>query len=79
MPTVFVEGSCRYYFFSREETRMHVHISTPNGEAKIWLEPDIGVAKSINLSSEELNDIKKTVARRKEELIDAWNKHFKKI
>ncbi|MBR5966243.1 MAG: DUF4160 domain-containing protein [Treponema sp.] len=79
MPTVFVEGGSRYYFFSKEETRMHVHVSTPNGEAKIWLEPEISVAKAINLSKVEINEIEKIAARRKEELIDAWNKHFKKM
>jgi len=78
MPTVFVDGSRRYYFFSKEETRMHVHVSTPNGEAKIWLEPEISVAKKINLSDNELNEIVKTTIARKEDLIDAWNKHFRK-
>ena len=79
MPTVFVEGASRYYFFSKEETRKHVHVSTPNGEAKIWLEPDISVAKAINLSKTEINDIIKIATLRKEEIIDAWNKHFGKI
>ncbi len=57
---------------------MHVHVSTPNGEAKIWLEPEISVAKMINLSDNELNEIVKTTIARKEDLIDAWNKHFRK-
>ena len=78
MPTVFIDGNRRYYFFSREETRMHVHVSTPGGEAKIWLEPEISVAKAINLPESELNEIIKTVANRKEDLINAWNKHFGK-
>ena len=25
-PTIFREGPFRFYFFSREETRMHVHV-----------------------------------------------------
>ena len=33
-PTLFRDGSFRYFFFSREETRMHVHVSHPDGEAK---------------------------------------------
>lgn len=57
---------------------MHVHVSTPNGEAKIWLEPEITVAKKINLSDNELNEIVRTTIERKEELIGAWNKHFGK-
>ncbi|MCR5046840.1 MAG: DUF4160 domain-containing protein [Treponema sp.] len=78
MPTVFVDGNKRFYFFSREEARMHVHVSTPNGEAKIWMETEITVAKKINLSDNELNEIVRTTIERKEELIDAWNKHFGK-
>ena len=35
MPTVFKEGEYRFYFFSREETRKHIHVSSANGEAKI--------------------------------------------
>ncbi len=57
---------------------MHVHVSTPNGEAKIWMETEITVAKKINLSDNELNEIVRTTIERKEELIDAWNKHFGK-
>ena len=40
-PTVFREGSYRFYFNSREEDRLHVHIEAPSGELKIWLEPRI--------------------------------------
>ena len=50
MPTVFRHDEFRFYFFSREETRRHIHVSSPNGEAKIWIEPEISVAKVINLS-----------------------------
>jgi hypothetical protein len=40
-PTVFREGPYRFYFNSREEDRLHVHIEAPSGELKIWLEPRI--------------------------------------
>lgn len=76
MPTVFVEGPYRFYFFSREETRRHVHVASSNGEVKIWLEPEISVAKVINLSSSEVNTILNIVQNRKEEIFADWNKHF---
>jgi hypothetical protein len=38
-PTIFRNGPYRFYFFSREELRMHVHIQCSDGEAKFWLEP----------------------------------------
>ncbi|MBQ0166260.1 MAG: DUF4160 domain-containing protein [Treponema sp.] len=76
MPTVFVEGPYRFYFFSREETRKHVHVISSDGEVKIWLEPEIAVAKVVNLSQTEVNEIVEIVENRKEELHASWNKHF---
>lgn len=76
MPTVFIEGRYRYYFFSREETRPHIHVASADGEAKIWLEPQIEVAKAINLSDKEVKRILNTIKRRKEEIDACWVKHF---
>ena len=36
---------------------MHIHVVKEDKEAKIWLEPEISVAKKINLSDNELNEI----------------------
>jgi len=33
-PTVLREGQFRFFFFSREEPRIHVHVAHPDGEAK---------------------------------------------
>jgi len=46
-PTVFREGQFRFFFFSREEARIHVHVSHPDGEAKFWLPPHIHLATSV--------------------------------
>jgi hypothetical protein len=45
-PTVFKEAGYRFFFFSREEIRMHVHIVSEDGEAKFWLQPEIELAKN---------------------------------
>ena len=76
MPTVFVDGKYRYYFFSREENRRHVHVSSSDGEVKVWLEPEISVTKVINLDSHEVSAIVDTINRRKEEINAEWTKHF---
>lgn len=75
-PTVFREGPFRVYFFSREEMRMHVHVATSDGEAKFWLEPEIALAKHHGLSDQVVNRARKMVEERRQEIIDAWNKHF---
>ena len=43
-PTILRIRGFRFYFFSREETRAHVHVQHAQGEAKFWLEPEIAVA-----------------------------------
>ncbi|MBC1260761.1 DUF4160 domain-containing protein [Synechococcus sp. BSF8S] len=48
-PTVFRDGEFRFFFFSREESRIHVHVSHPDGEAKFWLSPSIELARNIGL------------------------------
>lgn len=77
MPTVFIHGRYRFYFFSREENRRHVHVSSSDGEAKIWLEPEIEVARVVNLSAQEVSKILKIIGDRQEEIYDFWNRHFK--
>jgi hypothetical protein len=39
-PTVFREGPFRFFFFSREEDRLHIHVQSAEGEAKFWVEPN---------------------------------------
>lgn len=77
MPTVFIQGRYRFYFFSREETRRHIHVSSSDGEAKIWLEPEIAAAKIVNLSVQEVNTILEIVKSRQEEINAFWSKHFR--
>ena len=75
-PTVFREGEFRFFFFSREESRMHIHVTHPDGEAEFWLEPSIELARNIGLSSSKMIEAERLVETRKQEIIDAWNNHF---
>jgi len=75
-PTVFRERGFRFYFFSREESRMHVHINGADGEAKYWLEPNIELAKNYGLSGPQLAKIRELVEEHYDELTDAWSAHF---
>ncbi len=49
MPTIYREGPYRFFFNSREETRMHVHVESSEGNAKFWLEPIVALAVAYNL------------------------------
>ena len=37
---------------------MHVHVISPEGEAKFWLEPKIELAVNQGLDATELNELK---------------------
>ncbi|MFH0940119.1 MAG: DUF4160 domain-containing protein [Planctomycetota bacterium] len=75
-PTIFREKGFRFFFFSREEPRMHIHVICGDGEAKYWLEPDIELAKNSGLSKSQLNEIKKLVEKHQDELKNSWQKRF---
>jgi hypothetical protein len=75
-PTVFKEEGYRFFFFSREEPRMHVHIYCGDGEAKFWLEPQIELARNYNLSRQQLKIIEKIIEERQNEIRNAWTKYF---
>ena len=57
-PTIFRERGFRFFFFSREESRMHVHSYSAHGEAKFWLEPEIQLARNYGLKAADLRLIK---------------------
>ncbi len=75
-PTVFREGGYRFFFFSREEDRMHVHVCCAEGEAKFWIEPEVELACSAGLGDKQLGLIQKIVEGRRNEITRAWNGHF---
>ena len=56
-PTVLREKGYRFFFFSREEPRMHVHVVSGKGEAKLWLEPKIELVKNKGHNLLQLNEI----------------------
>ena len=75
-PTIFREGGFRFYFFSREEPRMHVHVQGQNGEAKFSLEPAIEVAQHTGLSRREISGAQRLVKEHENHIRSAWHKHF---
>ncbi len=75
-PTVFRVGSYRFYFFSREEKRPHIHVTCPDGEAKFWIEPAISLTAYTGLTKKQLSQLEKLVEEHKSEIIEAWKKHF---
>ncbi|MGH7593889.1 MAG: DUF4160 domain-containing protein [Gemmatimonadales bacterium] len=75
-PTVLRVRGYRLFFFSREETRMHVHIQHAAGEAKVWLSPRIEIAQNHGLSPARLAAAIRLVEEHRDEIRRAWNAHF---
>ena len=76
VPTVFREGSFRFFFFSREEPRIYIHVTHTDGEAKFWLEPTIELAINQGLNSKQIADALSLVKQHQEEILNAWKSHF---
>jgi hypothetical protein len=75
-PTIFREAGYRFYFFSREEPRAHVHVQHETGEAKIWLEPRIEIAENHGLSVRRLATAVRLAREHEDEIRAAWRTHF---
>jgi len=65
----------RFFFFSREESRKHVHVICSDGEAKFWLDPEIELAKNHNLSRVQLKEVENIIEEHCDEFKNAWEKH----
>lgn len=55
---------------------MHVHVYCADGEAKLWLEPHIELAKNFRLSRSQLKQIEQIIEAHHDELKRAWHGHF---
>ena len=75
-PTVLRVRGYRFYFFSREEARAHVHVQHGTGEAKLWLEPAIEVAQNFGLSTQRLTVVLRLAREHEDEIRRAWKTHF---
>ncbi len=76
-PTILREKGYRFFFFSREESRMHVHVTTSDGEVKYWLEPDIELARNHKLSRAQLKEIEHIIEVHYDEFRSGWKDHFR--
>jgi len=75
-PTIVRDGQFRLFFFSREETRIHVHVAHPDGEAKFWLTPTVHLATNVGLSATQVHQALAVVEAHILEIENAWRSHF---
>jgi len=75
-PTIVKDGQFRLFFFSREEERIHVHVSHPEGEAKFWLTPEVHLAVNVGLNPTQVRQAQAIVQAHVKEIKNAWHRHF---
>ena len=75
-PTIFREKGYRFFFFSREERRSHVHVYCGSGEAKFWIDPRIELAQNYGLAEREIREAQNIIEAHEQEIRNAWNTHF---
>ena len=72
MPTVLRIGQFRFHFYSDERNEPpHIHIATPDGECKFWLDP-VKLARNRNLAPVTVREIEKLVFQYQQFL---WGKY----
>lgn len=76
--TILKSKKYRFFFFSKEEKRIHIHVSCSDGEAKFWLDPVVALAEHYGLLSKELKDIQKIIEKHDDKIKKSWKLHFKR-
>ncbi len=56
---------------------MHVHVYSPDGEAKFWIEPVIALANSHGLTAKQIREMQKIIEEKQDEIKRAWKEFFK--
>ena len=70
-PTVLRLGAFRFFFYSREESKPHIHVEEGNKTAKFWIEP-VELAESHGFSTRQLNKIEQLVEDNVQLIIKEW-------
>ncbi|HBA89196.1 MAG TPA: DUF4160 domain-containing protein [Geobacter sp.] len=77
MPTVLRSGTYRFHFYSDEgKEPPHVHVETPEGECKFWLEP-VRLAGNKGVNPFVLRNIERLVYQNKQMLLEKYNDYHR--
>ncbi len=72
-PTVLRFGPYRFFFYSREESKPHVHVEESNNTAKFWIDPvELAESHGFSTCTRELNKLEQIVTENMELLVKEW-------
>ncbi|MGH7662887.1 MAG: DUF4160 domain-containing protein [Gemmatimonadaceae bacterium] len=75
-PTVLRVRGYRFYFFSREESRPHIHVQHARGEEESGLTHGLNWHGTHGLGVTRVNTALRIIEERENEARAAWVKHF---
>ena len=55
---------------------MHIHVRSPQGEAKFWMAPSISLAGSSGLDARTLRELQNAVETHRALIERSWNEYF---
>lgn len=79
MPTVFRFNGIRFHFFANEGIPgepIHIHAERSDADAKLWLYPEVTIAKTFGYNRSEQTVLLRIVLQRRTEIERAWNEFF---
>ena len=76
MPTVFTQDGYRFFFYSNDHTRIHVHVQYRGGEAVFEVEGEVVLRESVGLKTKELSKAEDLESENRELIIQKWHEHF---
>ena len=79
MPTIYRAKGCNFFFFSNEgdpQEPAHIHVRKGSSTAKFWLEPEVMLANSFELSASELNELEGIIKQKQDVFKEAWYAYF---
>ncbi|MCB1721501.1 MAG: DUF4160 domain-containing protein [Rhodospirillales bacterium] len=78
MPTLLKWKGFRFFFYSKENGEppyVHVEKGEGEGQVKFWLD-NLNVARCKNMADHEVTEIRKVIAKHKDEFLKVWHEHF---
>lgn len=83
-PTVYREGPFRFYFWSNEAGRPHVHCENGEKNAKYWLEKsgkpniELEMKETWGFSKQELSQIREIISTHHHDFLKKWYDFFQR-
>ena len=79
MPVILRFKGYIFFFYSNEGNPLepaHIHIRNAESEAKLWLEPEIFLARNDGFNSKELREIFSIIESNQPQFKEAWYDYF---